>query len=260
MSSFTLNINSSQIANADSGDFTVKMEPPIYLGKGQYEVSLVSCNLWYSYPNVSATEYNNAKFTYSPDSGVTFKDVDFPTGTYTITDLNSYLHDQLILNGDYDTDTNGIPSISFTPNFNTLKVEIEITEATFQVDLSTSNFYKLFGFSDTQAASILTASAVGDNIANINNDVNKLVIGTSLLGNSLNTYDNSVKGTTLYSFIPDSAPGSNVLVQPAERLYIPMNNAYQIFNVRMYIQDNLGRRLDFRGEPVSYLIHIREIK
>jgi hypothetical protein len=263
MSSFTLNLNSSDTSAVGvSGDFNVKLNTPIYLGRDEYEIALVSCNLWYSYPNVSANSYNNARFTYSDDAGATWYNIDFPEGTYTITDLNSYIYDQLVLNGHADVDMNGIPSIILRPNYNTLKIEIEITEVNFQVDLGTSNFYMLLGFSTLQSATPLTAIGVyeGDELANINNDINKLTIGTSLLSTSTSTFDNSQKGTTLYSFVPNNAPGSNLDVVPSERLYIPMNADVQITNIRMYLRDNLGRALDFRGEPVSYLLHIRKIK
>lgn len=268
MSSFTLNLNSSQSdASGDSQDFVVRFRAPITINEN-YEVALVSCNLWYSYPNVDATQYGNARFTYSPDNGATWKNIDFPTGTYTIQDLNGFIYDALVVNGDDDPDANGIPSIILRPNFNTLKVEIEITDtsAIFQVDLSTSNFYKLLGFTDAQAASPLIGVGVytGDDVANINNDINKLIIQTSLLSTSGATYDNSLQGTTLYSFIPDVPPGANQDVVPSERLYIPMTNsmnyASQITQVRMTIRDNLGRLVNFRGEPVSYLLHIRPIR
>jgi len=263
MSSFTLNLNSSDSSAVGvSGDYNVKLSTPIYLGREPYEIGLVSCNLWYSYPNVSATSYDNARFTYSDDAGVTWYNIDFPEGTYTITDLNSYIYDQLVINGHDDVDMDGTPSIILRPNYNTLKIEIEITEVNFQVDLGTSNFYELLGFSALQAASPLTTVAIheGDDLANINNGINKLVIGTSLLSTSGATFDNATIGTTLYSFVPNSAPGSNLDVIPSERLYIPMNADLQITNIRMYIRDNLGRALDFRGEPISYLLHIRKIK
>jgi hypothetical protein len=261
MSSFTLNLNSSdEGAVGVSSDFTVKLTPPIYLGRDKYEMSLVSCNIWYSYPNVSANSYNNARFTYTYLA--TPYNIDFPEGTYTITDLNSYIYDQLVLNGHDDIDTNGIPSIVLRPNYNTLKIEIEISEANFTVDLSTSDFYLLLGFSTAQSVVPLAGVGIytGANLANINNGINKLVIGSSLLSTSGATYDNSTQGTTLYSFVPDTPPGSNLDVVPSERLYIPMNNDIQITNVRFYIRDNIGRPIDFRGEPVSYLLHIKQIK
>jgi len=255
--SFTINLNSTDAsATGPSDNFRVNFKPPLFFGAGKYECALVSANVWNSIANVSATEYNNARFTYVV--GAISYDIDIPEGTYSIVDLNAAIFQGLVDDG--NEGPAGLPSIELVPNFNTLKIEIVINDAAFTVDLSTSDFYKLLGFSDAQAAVPLATSTVGDNVANINNDINKLLITTTFLDNSGASYDGATTSNVLYSFVFSNPPGANEDITPAERLYIPMNNAKQISYVQMQIKDNLNRDVDFRGEPVSYLLHLRELK
>ena len=255
--SFTINLNSTDVsATGPSDNFRVNFKPPLFFGAGKYECALVSANVWNSIANVSATEYNNARFTY--EVGATTYNIDIPEGTYSIVDLNAAIFQGLVDAG--NEGPAGLPSIELVPNFNTLKIEIVINDAAFTVDLSTSDFYKLLGFSDAQAAVPLATSTVGDNVANINNDINKLLITTTFLDNSGASYDGATTSNVLYSFVFSNPPGANEDITPAERLYIPMNNAKQISYVQMQIKDNLNRDVDFRGEPVSYLLHLRQVK
>jgi hypothetical protein len=255
--SFTINLNSTDTsATGPADNFRVNFKPPLFFGSGKYECALVSANVWNSIANVSATEYNNARFTYEV-AAITY-DIDIPEGTYSIVDLNAAIFQGLVDDGNEGPP--GTPSIELVPNFNTLKIEIVINDPAFSVDLSTSNFYKLLGFSDAQAAVPITVSTVGDNVANINNDINKLLITTTFLDNSGASYDGANTSNVLYSFVFSNPPGANEDITPAERLYIPMNNAKQISYVQMQIKDNLNRDVDFRGEPVSYLLHLREVK
>lgn len=255
--SFTINLNSTDVsATGPADNFRVNFKPPLFFGAGKYECALVSANVWNSIANVSATEYNNARFTYEV-AAISY-DIDIPEGTYSIVDLNAAIFQGLVNDG--NEGPAGTPSIELVPNFNTLKIEIVINDPAFSVDLSTSDFYKLLGFSDAQAAVPLTVSTIGDNVANINNDINKLLITTTFLDNSGASYDGATTSNVLYSFVFSNPPGANEDITPAERLYIPMNNAKQISYVQMQIKDNLNRDVDFRGEPVSYLLHLRQVK
>ena len=256
--SFTINLNSTDPnATGPADNFRVNFKPPLFFGSGKYECALVSANVWNSIANISATEYNNARFSYRVGGGPIIN-IDIPEGTYSIVDINAAIFQGLVNNG--DEGPAGTPSIELVPNFNTLKIEIVINDPAFQVELNTSDFYKLLGFSDAQAAVPLIVSTVGDNVANINNDINKLLITTTFLDNSGASYDGANTSNVLYSFVFSNPPGANEDITPAERLYIPMNNAKQISYVQMQIKDNLNRDVDFRGEPVSYLLHLREVK
>ena len=54
----------------------------------KYEMSLLNLETYFSFPNLDAT---NNHLRYSPDSGVTWVDVNVPEGCYEITDINDYL-------------------------------------------------------------------------------------------------------------------------------------------------------------------------
>jgi len=65
---------------------------------GNYRVALASASLYYSWENIR-TAYNNNSFQYIWQ-GTTF-DVDIPDGSYSISQINSYLQSVMIANDHY---------------------------------------------------------------------------------------------------------------------------------------------------------------
>ena len=55
-----------------------------------YEIALVSASMWYSWYNISDSQYSNASWRYSIDSGATWIAHTVPDGLYSIDSLNSY--------------------------------------------------------------------------------------------------------------------------------------------------------------------------
>jgi len=252
MTSLLLNLDSSNVTTTRTHDFTVRFPTGIDL-QGEWEVSLVSSNLWYSFTNVDDT---TNKIAYSPDSGVTWKTLILAVGNYNIVDINDALTAFQVANGD---DVAGVAQVTIVPNYNTSRVEINIVNPTFQVDLSVSNMYVLFGFSPAQAASPLTVTTTSDNIADITNGRSKILICSSLLENSYSMWNNGEKGTVLYSFSPDAPPGSLMQIQPSERVYMNIIPNRRIDSIRMYLLDNQGRAVDMRGEVCTYMVHLRKV-
>jgi hypothetical protein len=88
--------------------------------------------------------------------------------------------------------------------------------------------------------------------------VNSLLIHCDIINQS---YINSDTSDVLYSFVPNSAPGSNIQVQPKpSMIYLPLKIPDFIYKIRMYITDQLNRTVNFNGEPITYMLHLRKQK
>jgi len=106
--SFILTLNSTNVSNTNTnttfkynfinGGFTCK----------DYEMCISSITLPYSFYNVSSY-YNNKTFSLIFPTGATTVTYNFilPDGFYTITDINSYIQQQCVLNGAYLIDSSG---------------------------------------------------------------------------------------------------------------------------------------------------------
>lgn len=248
LSSDDRNVNS----DPNTGDFRTRFASPIPMSDAQgnpipYEVALISHNAWYSFPNISETAYDNALFQYN--NGVTDKQFTIPTGTYSFTDLNDYIQTQITLNGDVGT------NIDFQPNYSTLTTTVTIAGG-YNVDLSVSNLYLLFGFSAAQVAAPITVTTTSANLADITNGVDTLLIR---MDNISNAYDVNGVTNVLYSYIPSTAPGSSIDVRPRYPMYVALNLTRDLTNFRIYITDQQNRPIDFRGETISYLLHFRPV-
>lgn len=106
--SFILTLNSTNVSNTNTnttfkfnfinGGFTCK----------NYEMCISSITLPYSFFNVSSY-YNNKTFSLIfPTAATTITyAITLPDGFYTITDINSYIQQQCVLNGAYLIDSSG---------------------------------------------------------------------------------------------------------------------------------------------------------
>jgi hypothetical protein len=251
----------------DSGD-TALLEThynsPIFIGDEtttdvQWEVSLVKLNAWYSYYNIDADQYQNNILTYlDPDEVV--HNVVIPDGMYTVEAINNLLLIDLQTNGFYDPLIDPLPPIYIYPNYNTIKVELVVTDPTFAFDLSTSRLWYILCFDESQTAGLIITRTPGQHTANITNDINELQVRCSLLDGAGSSYTNAELGSVLYSFAPETPPGSAITVNIPERIYAPiLTYTEQIRNVRVEITDQLGRLINFNGEDVSMLLHLRRV-
>lgn len=249
--SFLVALNSSKhtfVGNESSSNFKVRFDPPIVLNdtneqleNTQYEVALIGLYTWNSFPNISATEYNNAIFTYNngvdPDENIVF-----PEGTYTLDDIEDYINTAMTANGDVPA------NINIVPNYNTLKITLEIAGG-YEVDLSTSNFYELLGFSAAQAGGgNITTTTEGANVGDITNGLDALNV--NLEGLLDNSYDNSSNSSTIFRFTPTVPPGSAIRETPSSRTFVPINREKQLDDITITITDNRDRIVSLRGEDL----------
>lgn len=249
--SILLTLDSTQVAGATSDDFRVSYYAPIELGDANWEVGLVSANLWYSFYNIAA-EYSNNTLEYSIDSGANWTTITIPDGAYQITQIDAEIKRQMKDNGHFDNSDVNNPKyyISIEPDYPTSKVRIVITNPTYQVDLSTGSLHSLLGF----AAAVVSSTSVGNTVADITRGLNTINIRCDVVDGS---YNNGLAGDIIYNFVPDTIPGGNISVVPNERIYIPVRRQTQIQNIRIYLADNQNRRVNLNGEPTTYLLHMR---
>lgn len=247
-------IDSSTATNAqNTEDFVIDYRNPIKLPANNYELALVKANLWYSWYNVSAAKGNNI-LRYN-NGTITQPDIVIPDGQYTIDQINTVLQAAMLDNGDFTVGPSGnLFDIKIEPNYSTLRVKLTLTGG-YELDLSAGRLYLLLGGDPIN----YTASGDLPEVANINDDINSLSIRCDIVS-GMASYSNSDRSDIIYTFVPQSIPGTNIDVFPSERIYLPINiNDRLIKEIRMRITDNLGRSVVLNGEPVSYLLHLRPI-
>ena len=248
--SLLLKLDSSSTTQ-DSDNFLVQyanIELP-----GDWEVGLIKGHFWYSYFNISAAQTNNI-IRYSTDGGSTWEtNITLPNGIYSIDDLNAYVQSVMKTRGHYDSG-NDLYYLSILPNFNTLRCDVTLSN-NYQLDLTSGTvgtIHTLLGFT----SKIVTATETGSLPVDITNGINSLEVQCSLTDQG---YSNEFPGPTLASFVPDVAPGANIVVSPHPPIYLPVNTKV-IRYIRIRITDQLGRRVSFNGENVTVMLHLRRVQ
>ena len=116
--------------------FLTDFYPPIHLDRNsKYEAALLSVDTYYSFPNITR---DNNKFTYSTDSGNSWKTIELDTGCYELTSINDEIQRQMIINGDYNKETSEF-YISITANVSKLKSIVHISHRDYTIDFSKPN-------------------------------------------------------------------------------------------------------------------------
>ena len=90
----------SIIMTSKTTDCTTYFSPPLFLDpKRKYELALMNLEIYNSIPNITAV---NNTFVYSPDSGVTWKTITLPDGSYEVAGMNDEIQRQLEANGEWN--------------------------------------------------------------------------------------------------------------------------------------------------------------
>src|SRR5688572_27948222 len=120
-----------------------RFNPLIQFDKDKkYEMSLVTLESYYSFPNIEST---NNSFSYSPNGGSMWVTMHIPEGCYEITDINEYVQRSMKEKEHYDM-INEAYNIKIEANSNTLKTVLHIAE-NYMVDfLALNSVGKVLGF------------------------------------------------------------------------------------------------------------------
>ena len=226
-----------------SSCLSVYINPPVELdSRYRYCLALISLSTWNSIPNI---EPGRNKFYYylsDEDERV----IEIPTGSYEITDIESYLQHQL---KNIAAAVGNNTLISLKPNNNTLKCELK---SVYDIDFGPEDSIgQLLGFSPV----ILDANTLheSDNPVAII-QVTTIRIECNIISGS---YYTSNPSHTLYEFTPAVDPGYSIIVEPRNLIYLPVNRNI-IDNITINILDQEGRPVNFRGEEIVVRLELRK--
>jgi hypothetical protein len=253
--SYLIKIDSSTLTGVNSANYSTNFSTTLKLD-GKYEIALVRANIWYSWYNISS-EYNNTVFKYSTPNIFNYKSIIIPSGNYSIEDLNFYIQSQLEKNGDWDS-VNQKHYITISPNYNTGKVEITVSN-NYVITLMDNDLNITLGFEKLILVNNLGPAEkvfTGSKVADITNGINSIMIHCDLV---VDSFENGVSGDVVWSFTPNSAPSTNLDIEPLQRIYLPIKTN-NIQKITMKITDQKNRVLNLNGEPTTYLLHLKKVE
>lgn len=223
--------------------------PPIEL-HGPAELSLLSLQSYNSKPNID--EHNN-KFrvlnkatTVAAESNDMipseddYLEIEVPVGSYELEDLAKYLGEQL---KSYNV------SFSLKPNTNTLKSEMKCDKL---VDFTQDDSIgALLGFAKRKYEPNKLHKS--DQLANINS-LSCIRVECNIVCGS---FINGRQSHTIHEFYPLVAPGYKIVETPSNLIYYPVSGK-RIETVKIELKDENGRLINFRGEPITVRLHVRD--
>src|SRR6218665_3154665 len=239
----------SIVVTSNTTDWSTYFSPPLFLDpKRKYELALVNLETYNSVPIITTA---NNTFVYSPDSGVTWKTITVPEGSYEVIQINAEIQRQLEANGDWNAGA-GEHYISVGPNLSTLRAFIKIESATYQVDLAASSIRTTLGFN---AQTLSSGYHEGENPVDIL-QVSSILVNCDIVGGS------TLSGSQLpvvYSFFPDVSPGFKIVESPKNLVYLPVSMSGNISQIRVRLTDQNNIQLNLRGEVVTIRFHLRSV-
>jgi len=241
--------NLSVVVSSETTDWTTFFSPALHLDpQKRYEMALVNLESYNSIPNITAT---NNTFVYSPDDGTSWKQITLPEGSYEISQINTAIRRQLEVNGDWNADDKS-HYIAVGANPSTLRAFIEISNSSYQVNLTTSAIKSILGF-NPQTLGI--GYHEGENTVDILS-VHSILVNCDIINGS---FLRGGQQPVIYSFFPNVPPGYKVVESPNNLVYLPVSKAGNINCMRVWLTDQSGSQLDLRGETVSIRFHIRSV-
>lgn len=215
-----------------SSILTANYFPPIEL-VGDYECCLIDFHAYNSIPNV---DYDNNLFHIGDNV------IEIPIGSYELEDIVDFLTDIY-------KNMNGNKSIDITANNNTLQIEILSSHDAIFFDRQRS-IGKLFGFDER----ILESGT--RHLSNL--PVNILKVNALQIQCSITTgaYMNNLPAHTIHEFGINVPPGYKLDEIPRNLIYLPVN-INVISSLTIWIVDQEGRLINFRGEEITLRLHLR---
>ena len=201
-----------------------------------YGIAIESIDTYYSFPNIR----ENNVFAYTKNGIETV--LHLPIGCYDIETINSTIKELL------GTDKDNITISTVVPQ---LKSMIHI-EPNFTVDFTKPNSINhILGFD----AKILNAGDyISDNIVNINK-TNSIFVNCDLISDS---YLNGYNSPIIYTFFPNVSPGYKI-IKELPRLDFLKINRNQIDSIKVWLTDQDGDLIDFRGETITIRFYLGEL-
>lgn len=234
------------VLNGRTSDFTTSHNSVMLMPDIKYEAALLSLDVYNSIPNIR--EGKNNVFTYSVDNGVNWKTIILKAGAYELKEINKEIKRQMKSNGDNDA------AITIVANISRLTSMISIENEDYIIDFSVPNSVgSVLGF-ETQI--IDYGYTESPNIVDII-AVNSIMVNIDIIEGS---HVNGFPSPTIYSFYPNVSPGYKIVERPNPSLiYYPLSS-HDISRMRVWLTDQDGNLIDFRGERITIRICVRESK
>ena len=231
-------VNRETIGKSKSHDFKIKLRETLSLDRNMHhEIAVDTLIMTYSWHNV-ADHFGNNEIKYSTDNGSNRKTVTFQNGMYSYSDINDYLHESMVGNGD-KADDNGIFGINILFVLSTYKVVIEL-KTNYKVDLRNTEFGDLLGFDKK----IIVKTEYGSRLPNITRSVDKINVHSDIVSNSI------ISGSddNLLCVIPtDNLTRSYSFKFEPRRLLFNELSRTNINEMRFYLTDSLLRPINLNG-------------
>jgi hypothetical protein len=222
-----------------NGKFSNSLKTPLHLQDNfEYEIALVSLDLFYSIPNVTSA---NNKFRFSYDSGKTWNFVKITPGCYSL----QTLYKEITRVMDYNLYQH---YFTLDANTSTLKSVINITAKNFQIDFSHgSSFGSILGFNT------ILKDGYNESKDKIDLLVNRIFVKTNLAESS---WYNDSTFPFVYSFFPNALPGDKLIEKPNSLIYHHLNNN-SLHHIEVSLIDEKQNEIDLNDETVTIEFHIR---
>jgi hypothetical protein len=213
-----------------------------------WEMALIEWRGFNSIDNVNAALYNNHIIEYS--NGGPPIQVIIPDGIYNVAQINAEVRNSLVAN------TLPPTSIVITPNTAQGKIQIQVA-AGFTVNLNASNIYSFFGFTLAQSPIVGATTVLGANKADFANGVAAYLLRCdAITGTALNANASDV----MYIYTPNNKPNASINISPSHPVFLPLKNNKEIRSIRVYVTDDRGRRVSYRGEQTTYQLEFRRVQ
>ena len=230
------------IISGREAKITRTFQPPLTLpSKCYYEMAVHRLETYYSFANIKP---ENSNFRLSIDGGKTWKLLSIPTGCYEITAINETLQRLIESSG------GKAKVVDISPNVNTLKCILDITNENYQIDFTVDNCLRtVLGF----AAKIYKHGRYeSDKLVDILN-INSILVHCDIVGASRL---NGIEAPIIYNFFPNVAPGEKIVETPTNLIYVPII-VDTISSLTCWLTDQDGNNLDLRGEVLTISLHAR---
>lgn len=204
MSRVNLFISSSRIEqkNALGSKIKVSLREPI--DTTGMSVRLTKASIWHTFPNISASKFNNViQFSYN---GV-LRTLTFLDGLYSFSDINESIADKLLLLG--------LPTnlITLSPDEATGRASLVVTTSIiFSITFSVGNnlLKNLLGFQQAGTYTTLVNTIIDGTAKASLNAVNNVYVNLSFAAG--NSYFNEQSGSNIVASVQiDTAPGSQII-------------------------------------------------
>lgn len=229
-----------------SSTLSVDFYNPIELDpRYDYSLALIGLHTYNSIPNIEAG-VNNKFYYWKLGDKTQEKVVSIPTGSYEISDIESYLQQRVTPSGieraeDY---------FSLKPNNNTLKCEVK---SKHEIDFTRRNsLAELLGYSpqvlkpDLLYESDLPVKIV--KVVTIHVDCN-ITTGA---------FYNNKPSHTIFEFGLKVDPGYAIDIEPNNLIFLPVNSSKrEIANITLRILDQNSEPVNFRGEEIIARLELR---